>query len=89
MVKGRGDGMSKVIVGRRLRAALQNIQNNIAHIKYKKDHLELKNAMHSSTIKNTIINHALADMARTGLLVPCVDKPKRSRIGENKKGARQ
>jgi len=81
--------MSKVIVGRRLRAALQDLQDDIARIGCGMGRLELEDAMHSSAIKDAIINHALADMARTGLLVPCVDKPKLARVGENKKGARQ
>lgn len=79
--------MSKVIVGRRLRAALQYIQNEIAAHGAGRGRKEMEDAIDNSAVVILIVNHALAAQARSGLLVPCVDKPKRARVGGSKKGA--
>jgi hypothetical protein len=69
--------MSRVIVGKRLRAALQSIQDTIAREGAGRGRKELEAAMDRESVRDLIVSMSLATMARTGLLVPCIDKPKR------------
>lgn len=71
--------MNRVIVGRNLRASLQAIQDAIAASGAGSGRKELESAMNRDAVRDLIVSMALANMARSGLLVPFTPAPKRGR----------